>query len=300
MVCAPRCSASYECPTEFAAVQAQPQCMLQNVDQAFYCGLLCQADAQCPSGASCRKVGTQNVGLCIHPLSFSDWARLSSRMKLSIGFPSAPSGQSKGFQIAKAYSALQSLKRRYSISDGDADVVTVKEMLAAASSPNSLTDQQRGAWNKLETLLTHHSSKPAGLGAEVSSDLKLFSNNMLSGPAGWEREAESVVWNVEHIDHYGAASGLLRGIIEVAIVYLVCGAIYNYQMQGARGIHLIPHVGFWMNYPSLVMDGVKYATQMLSQYTGKEPPSFLDSGAPGGFQTLGAERDTFAHFEPSR
>eukprot|EP00913_Durusdinium_trenchii_P019198 g18043.t1 len=93
VVCAPRCSASYECPTEFAAVQAQPQCMLQNVDQAFYCGLLCQADAQCPSGASCRKVGTQNVGLCIHPLSFSDWARLSSRMKLSIGFPSAPSGQ---------------------------------------------------------------------------------------------------------------------------------------------------------------------------------------------------------------
>ncbi|CAK9047407.1 unnamed protein product [Durusdinium trenchii] len=60
--------------------------MLQNVDQAFYCGLLCQADAQCPSGASCRKVGTQNVGLCIHPLSFSDWARLSSRMKLSIGW----------------------------------------------------------------------------------------------------------------------------------------------------------------------------------------------------------------------
>ena len=25
------------------------------VPQAFYCGLLCQADAQCPSGASCRK-----------------------------------------------------------------------------------------------------------------------------------------------------------------------------------------------------------------------------------------------------
>eukprot|EP00438_Fugacium_kawagutii_P034373 Skav204878 [mRNA] locus=scaffold2602:46921:52510:+ [translate_table: standard] len=45
--------------------------------QAFYCGLLCQADAQCPSGASCRKVGTQAVGLCIHPLSFSDWVDLT-------------------------------------------------------------------------------------------------------------------------------------------------------------------------------------------------------------------------------
>ncbi|CAK9047408.1 unnamed protein product [Durusdinium trenchii] len=181
--------------------------------------------------------------------------------------------KSKGFQIAKAYSALQSLKRRYSISDGDADVVTVKEMLAAASSPNSLTVRALSLGKVCrETLLTHHSSKPAGLGAEVSSDLKLFSNNMLSGPAGWEREAESVVWNVEHIDHYGAASGLLRGIIEVAIVYLVCGAIYNYQMQGARGIHLIPHVGFWMNYPSLVMDGVKYATQPGAKASSKPYP----------------------------
>jgi len=30
-------------------------------------------------------------------------------------------------------------RRRYAISDGDADVVTVKEMLAAASSPNALS-----------------------------------------------------------------------------------------------------------------------------------------------------------------
>jgi len=298
VVCAPRCSATYECPTELAAVSAQPQCMLQNVDQAFYCGLLCQADAQCPSGASCRKVGTQAVGLCIHPLSFSDWARLSSRMKLSIGFPSTSGTTAKGFQIAKAYSALQSLKRRYAISDGDADVVTVKEMLAAASSPNALSDHQRSSLSKLEHLFRRSSGSPTGLGGEVSSDLKYFGNNMMSGLPGWEREAESVVWNVEHIDHYGAATGLLRGIIEVAIVYLACGAIYNYQAKGARGLQLIPHVGFWMDYPALVMDGVHYSMKLVSEYTGQQPHSYSESS---GFQTLGAaERDTFANFEPSR
>ena len=59
----------------------------------------------------------------------------------------------------------------------------------------------------------------------------------------------------------------------------------------SRGLQLIPHLGFWMDYPNLVMDGVKYATQlgpfhtwkavdprMAKQYSGREAPSFLDSG----------------------
>ncbi|CAJ1398809.1 unnamed protein product [Effrenium voratum] len=301
VVCAPKCSAQYECPVETTVgVSAQPQCMLQNVDQAFFCGLLCQADAQCPSGASCRKVGAQNLGLCIHPLSFSDWARLSSRVKLGIGFPSpaGAGGTSKGFQIARAYSALQSLKRRYSISDGDTDVLTVKEMLAAASTPGGLNDQQRGSLGNLQNLI--HKAMKGGsgsdtLGSELSSDLKTFSGNVLGGVSGWEREAESVVWNVEHIDHYGAAWGLLRGIIEVALIYLACGAIYKHQTMGARGVQMIPHLGFWMDYPNLVVDGVKYAQMMVSQSTGQKSSS-------GGFMPLGmpAERDSFADFEPSR
>ncbi|CAE7641976.1 unnamed protein product, partial [Symbiodinium sp. CCMP2456] len=215
MVCAPKCSASFECPMDTPLTStAQPQCMLQTVDQAFYCGLLCQADAQCPSGASCRKVGTQGVGLCIHPLSFADWARLSTRVKLAIGFPSAPSGSSagsKGFQVAKAYSALQSLKRRYAISDGDADVLTVKEMLAAASLPLSLAEREQQALTGLTSMVKkaiEQGNAKTGLVSEVSSDLKFFGNNMVAGPSGWEREAESVVWNVEHIENYGAATGL--------------------------------------------------------------------------------------------
>ena len=27
----------------------------------------------------------------------------------------------------------------------------------------------------------------------------------------------------------------LRGVIEVGLIYLVCGALYKYQMNGARG-----------------------------------------------------------------
>eukprot|EP00439_Symbiodinium_sp_Y106_P022468 s4335_g2.t1 len=303
MVCAPKCSASFECPMDTPLTStAQPQCMLQTVDQAFYCGLLCQADAQCPSGASCRKVGTQGVGLCIHPLSFADWARLSTRVKLAIGFPSAPSGSpagSKGFQVAKAYSALQSLKRRYAISDGDADVLTVKEMLAAASLPLGLVEREQQALTGLTSMVKkaiEQGNAKTGLVSEVSSDLKFFGNNMVSGPSGWEREAESVVWNVEHIENYGAATGLLRGVIELGLIYLVCGALYKYQIHGAQGLQLIPHLEFWMDYPALVADGVQYSKVLLSQFGG-------GGGKADGFESFPpapAERDTFANFEPSR
>ena len=34
---------------------------------------------------------------------------------------------------------------------------------------------------------------------------------------------------------------------------------------------MIPHVGFWMDYPNLVMDGVKYATQFLGRKKAKVP-----------------------------
>ncbi|CAE7319262.1 unnamed protein product [Symbiodinium natans] len=298
MVCAPKCSASFECPLDTPLTStAQPQCMLQTVDQASYCGLLCQADAQCPSGASCRKVGTQGLGLCIHPLSFADWARLSSRVKLAIGFPSsgASGSSNKGFQVAKAYSALQSLKRRYAISDGDADVLTVKEMLAAAATPLSLVDRERQVLTNFESMVKNalHSAPKTDLVSEVSTDLKFFGKNMASGLPGWEREAESVVWNVEHIDSYGAATGLLRGLIELGLIYLACGAVYKYQMHGARGLQLIPHVDFWMDYPNLVADGVQYSKVLLSQMGGK---------AQGfeSFPPASAERDTFANFEPSR
>lgn len=32
-------------------------------------------------------------------------------------------------------------------------------------------------------------------------------------------------------------------------------------LKSSTGIQLIPHVGFWMDYPALVMDGVQYAMQ---------------------------------------
>merc|ERR1740138_1674886 len=76
-VCAPRCEEStYNCPMDMpSGAAAQPQCMLQDVDRGAFCGLLCQVDAQCPSGSRCRFLKQAEVGLCLYPISFSDWAR---------------------------------------------------------------------------------------------------------------------------------------------------------------------------------------------------------------------------------
>merc|ERR1719214_320065 len=78
------------------------------------------------------------VGLCLYPVSFTDWARQSFSKKFSVGWPtragtSAGSGTSASFQIAKTYAALQSLKGKYSIDDGDADMLTLKELLSSLS-----------------------------------------------------------------------------------------------------------------------------------------------------------------------
>eukprot|EP00930_Biecheleria_cincta_P089928 TRINITY_DN7926_c0_g1_i1.p1 TRINITY_DN7926_c0_g1~~TRINITY_DN7926_c0_g1_i1.p1 ORF type:complete len:358 (+),score=61.93 TRINITY_DN7926_c0_g1_i1:39-1076(+) len=302
VVCAPKCTpGTFECALDTpSGTTAQPQCMLQNVDNQFFCGLLCQLDSQCPSGASCRKVGGAGVGVCINPLSFADWAKQSSRTKLGIGFPQAAgNGQSsKGFRIAKAYSALSSLKRRFSIPDGDGDVLVVKEMLSAVSSTSNLDTGARAALASFEHLLHKAEKKLAGDGntleSSLENDVKFFTNNLAAGIPGLEREAESVMWKVEHIDQWGAASGLLRGVIEVGLIYLVLGGLYKYQAMGARGVNMIPHLDFWVEYPELVMDGVKYSQQILSQFVG--------GSITGGFQPMSSavERDTFSHFEPSK
>merc|ERR1719408_811361 len=134
-ICAPRCAdSSYNCAIDLPdGATAQPQCMLQDVDKGAFCGLLCQVDVQCPSGATCRQIKQAEVGLCMYPVSFADWSRQAASRKLMIGWP-AKAGQSPAsFKIAKAYAALQSLKRKYGIEDGDADVLVVKELLSSLS-----------------------------------------------------------------------------------------------------------------------------------------------------------------------
>jgi len=297
LVCGPRCrEGAFDCPTDAPeGTTAQPQCMLQDIDQVAYCGLLCQVDSQCPSGASCRDAGTQAVGICIHPLSFFDWSKAGTRRKLAVGWPARAGQSTKGFQIAKAYSALQSLKRRYGIADGDADVLVVKELLAASTA----TGAAKGA-TQLAAPPQAAPSAPSlrttegGVLAPWKHDLSQFAGYVRGGVPGLEREVHDTIWQVENINRPGVASALLRGVFMCALLYLGVGCLYKYQNMGSRGIDMIPHIGFWMEYPQLVLDGIQYSMAFLTGLVGQPRSS--------GFQSVGgvSDRDTFAHFEPTK
>jgi len=58
-------------------------------------------------------------------------------------------------------------------------------------------------------------------------------------------------------------------VIIFAIIYLLVGSFIKYQMMGASGINIIPHVGFWLDYPQLVLDGVTYSRMLLDGAMGK-------------------------------
>jgi len=255
-ICAPRCSeGTFQCMNDLPeGTSAVPQCMLTDIDHVPHCGLLCQVDSQCPSGATCKAIQEPRVGICIHALSFGDWAR-GSRKKFSVAFPSTGSTSQSGFQVAKAFSALQNLKQRFGIGNGDADVLIIKELLtsstAAASGSVPIPAQ---------TSAGSGGGAVRGLGFDAwKHDVNYLSNNLKQGIPGIGREIKDTIWNVEHITNYGVATELLRGVILIAIAYLVIGCAYKYQAEGARGISMIPHIGFWKEYPRLVSDGWTYA-----------------------------------------
>eukprot|EP00929_Paragymnodinium_shiwhaense_P033976 TRINITY_DN18549_c0_g1_i1.p1 TRINITY_DN18549_c0_g1~~TRINITY_DN18549_c0_g1_i1.p1 ORF type:complete len:365 (-),score=82.24 TRINITY_DN18549_c0_g1_i1:120-1214(-) len=314
-VCGPKCNeGTFDCPLDVPdGTSAQPQCVLQDVDLQAYCALLCQDDSQCPSGDSCRRIpsvtpGGPEVSLCVHPLSFAEWAKTGSRRKLSVGFPSraAQSPNAKGFMIAKAYAALQSLKRKYAIQDGDADVLTVKELLSAASTPGMV----RPAGPPPST--TPLPSSPlAAIGgithAELAAqeakswlqpwehDISNFAGYLKDGVPGLEREAHDIVWNAEHITDYGKSTEMLRGVIWIAVIYVLVGSVYRFQLMGARGWDVVPHRDFWEEYPILVLDGVRYAQILIGGITGKDLGGGVPfGGSSGGFQPIGSDKDTFA------
>ncbi|KAG0371177.1 hypothetical protein BGZ54_009536 [Gamsiella multidivaricata] len=47
-------------------------------------------------------------------------------------------------------------------------------------------------------------------------------------------------------------------LIVFGLIYLVLGAIYNRQVYGARGLDMLPNIGFWKDFPSLVVDVVRH------------------------------------------
>lgn len=318
-VCTPKCAEkTYDCPSDvpdFAAAQAQ--CMLKDADGFAYCALLCSVDTQCPNGARCQRLQQAGVGMCMYPLSFSDWVHQGSSRKLSYGLPQRKDRTVPPGVVQKAIAAVQNLKFRYGIQDGDTDVVIVKEFLS--SLPGS-----SGAGGVSATLGTGSSSAGVYTGSSSPSQPVVSSQVVASSPPqatrsewdrtvgayshdwgaakrmvgdglpGVEREIGTAIWQAEHLTSHGNAQTLLRHLVEIALIYLIAGAIYKNQALGASGMDMIPHISFWMEYPQLVADGVTYAKLLLTGSSG-------GGDFAGSFEPIGrAERDTFAQFEPSK
>merc|ERR1712113_323022 len=127
-------------------------------------------------------------------------------------------------------------------------------------------------------------------------DLSYVSHNVEDGLPGLQREIHDTIWSVEHMGNHGVGSGMLIDLLLVALVYIGVGCAYKYQTMGARGIDMIPHIGFWMEYPQLVADGVKYSCMQANDCCGGGLP-IGRVAPPPGFQGS-SDRDTFAHFEP--
>lgn len=42
----------------------------------------------------------------------------------------------------------------------------------------------------------------------------------------------------------------------VMVCYFLVGAALKFQVQGSRGIHVVPHLEFWLEYPQVVKEGL--------------------------------------------
>mmetsp|Transcript_23268 Transcript_23268/g.65105 ORF Transcript_23268/g.65105 Transcript_23268/m.65105 type:complete len:302 (-) Transcript_23268:296-1201(-) len=221
-VCGPPCDKNFDCPSDVPQdTTAQPQCMLSDIDRKAYCGLLCEYDSQCPSGAACRRAAALEVGLCIYSIPFEEWAQQGARRKLDIGLPYKTPESSKGWEIARAYQALMSLKFNHGVADGDADILVVEELLSVA---HQINQAQR-----------------AGSGAATQGS-SIAARAALAGST----------------PGHGYSEALSRLIVLFA-VYLAAGSAYRHFALGAQGLEMVPHHKFWQDCPTLVADGVKYA-----------------------------------------
>lgn len=99
---------------------------------------------------------------------------------------------------------------------------------------------------------------------------------------------------------FGHPTVVLILLLVVAAAYLAAGSYYKAQVLGFVSFpDYIPHIGFWRAYPGLVLDGVKYASSMIS---GGSTPSFAEeqrclSGQHHTDRT-NVFRDTFSNFVP--
>lgn len=300
--CSPRCEeGTYNCPGNApTGTSAQPQCMLQDVNRGAFCGLLCQVDAQCPPSAQCVQLKQAQIGLCLYPLSFVDWVRQASTVKMAVGWPKRPGqGQVAAAQVSKTYAALQNLKTKYSISDGDVDMVTLKELLSSVSKnevppssnlpplPPVVLTENRGQASPPVV----RSGDSNGAEAVWGRDLSRYERELGHGVGGLAEEMQYDLYRAEHITNQYAATELLRAVIFWGLVYLGVGCFIKYQLHGAQGINMIPHISFWLEYPNLVSDGVKFSRLLVENWLGLTPSSSREpdllGGLDGGIHSYG-------------
>mmetsp|Transcript_106257 Transcript_106257/g.298870 ORF Transcript_106257/g.298870 Transcript_106257/m.298870 type:complete len:333 (-) Transcript_106257:125-1123(-) len=293
-LCAPRCDLSnFNCPTDLPyGATAQPQCMLKDADQSPFCALLCQVDSQCPSGSQCKHLQQFEVGACLNPVSFHDWAKNTVIRKFAIGWPTRSNGAAPAsFQIAKTYAALQSMKLKYSIDDGDADMVTLKEFMSSLSTSAVAGASAAGGASHSGIVTAASSSGQSEMSLGMwGHDVQEFSNNVMSGVPGIQKEIHDTIWNVEHITRHGVATMFLRSIILIGLAYLGIGCLIKSQMHNASGVDMVPHIGFWREYPSLVADGVTYLQILAGGYLGSPKTGYGQGnslrGGVGSFDQL--------------
>lgn len=275
--CSPKCDeTSYNCPSDVpSGVTAQSQCILQDVDRSSYCGLTCQVDSQCPSNAKCTQLGQVGIGLCMFAASFSDWARSVTTRKLAIGWPQK-GGSIASLQVTKTLTAIQNLKIKYRIDDADADLKSLKDLVNSVSSPS-----QPAAVSASPVTGGGNSSPRSDLSI-WENDLARLGNEASHGLSGLESEFNRDLYLAEHLDQRYAASDLFRTVIVFFIIYLAVGSFVKYQTTGASGINMIPHIGFWSEYPALVVDGITYSKILIDGALGKSPRPYDSLDLSGG------------------
>lgn len=104
-----------------------------------------------------------------------------------------------------------------------------------------------------------------------------------------------LAWDVKHITQAHSAFIILRGLIIFFCIYIIIGAIIMAKYYNADGIDRIPHLGFWMAYPGLVVDGIAYVSDRMGCEV--EPSTYQRLSVAVGSKQVGS-RDTFSQFEP--
>lgn len=54
------------------------------------------------------------------------------------------------------------------------------------------------------------------------------------------------------------------GILVIFVLYFGIGVFLNNRIHGHTGVEALPHHEFWMQFPSYVVEGIKFTFQKLS------------------------------------